>query len=405
MNALPSATSCTTPCCDDPVVVDIPGSTGKSAYQVAVDEGFVGTEAAWLASLVGADGADAFTETTSAFTMPAELGTVTVAVGDTSWMAVLQPLFITVAGTMQVTAIVDATHVTLKNLAVSASSLYPNNAAVATNIPSMSKVTAAGFQGATGTGAGDVVAANNLSDLVAPTTTALTNLGGTTAGKAIFKVGNPGAITFLRVNADNSVTLLSAANMRTALALVIGTDVQAYDAELAALAGLTSAADKLPYFTGSGTAAVTALTSAARNFLTQATAAAELIELDRTKQRHGLLGKLLSVDLNSGATDNAVPITASRYLVTQVVVQNPVTTTNITTATIGVFVGAGGGGGTVAATQALSAITTAAKFADLTLSGVALTDILTGANLQARVGTAQGAACTADIHVFGIDLT
>lgn len=66
-------------------------------------------------------------------------------------------------------------------------------------------------KGASGAGSGDLLAANNLSDL-ANADTALSNLGGGTTGIALFK--------------DST-----AAAARAELGLVIGTDVEAYDAE------------------------------------------------------------------------------------------------------------------------------------------------------------------------------
>lgn len=60
----------------------------------------------------------------------------------------------------------------------------------------------------------------------------------------------------------------------------IGVSVQAYDADLAAIAALTSAADKVPYATGAGTWALASFTVAGRAVAGAADAAAQRAALD-----------------------------------------------------------------------------------------------------------------------------
>jgi len=65
-----------------------------------------------------------------------------------------------------------------------------------------------------------------------------------------------------------------ASAQRTTMGVAIGSDVQAYDAGLASIAGLTTAADKVIYTTGSDTYAVTSFTAFGRSLVDDADAAA-----------------------------------------------------------------------------------------------------------------------------------
>lgn len=84
------------------------------------------------------------------------------------------------------------------------------------------------------------------------------------------------ATQYLRANAAGTAwETRTAAQTRTDIGLVIGTDVQAYDADLAAVAALVSAADKVPYATGAGTWALADFTAAGRALVDDANAAAQ----------------------------------------------------------------------------------------------------------------------------------
>lgn len=116
------------------------------------------------------------------------------------------------------------------------------------------------------------------------------------------------------------------------------------------------------------------------------------------------LGKLIGANMNV-TTDNIIPITlqAGRFIVTSITVWNP--SISLTTAAGGVYTAAAKGGtAIVAAAQVYSALTAAAKYKDLTLAASALTDVFDASVQTAfylNLTTAQGAAATADIYIFG----
>lgn len=93
-----------------------------------------------------------------------------------------------------------------------------------------------------------------------------------------FAVYVDGQIVALRPE-NNLDDVGDASVSRTNLGVAIGSDVQAYDADLSAIAALTSAANKLPYATGAQTWAMTDLSATARDVIAAANLAAMRAEL------------------------------------------------------------------------------------------------------------------------------
>ena len=118
-----------------------------------------------------------------------------------------------------------------------------------------------------------------------------------------------------------------------------------------------------------------------------------------TNQAVRLLASYQGVNANY-AGDTVLPLLdSSSYSVKFVVFTNA--SISLTTATAGVFT-APAASGAIVADAALSALTGPTVVSERT---VASTAVKTGQNLYVNVGTAQGAAATFDVYVYGYDFT
>lgn len=114
-----------------------------------------------------------------------------------------------------------------------------------------------------------------------------------------------------------------------------------------------------------------------------------------------LLAVFTGVNVNAtGDTANLKIANASNWSVSNVVFTNA--SISLTTAAAGLFTAPSGGGTAIVANAALSALTASTVVSQRT---VASTAIQTGENLYVNVGTAQGAAATMDVYVYGYDFS
>jgi len=114
-----------------------------------------------------------------------------------------------------------------------------------------------------------------------------------------------------------------------------------------------------------------------------------------------LLASATGVNVNATG-DQAVLqiINSTNYSVSNVVFTNA--STSLTTAAAGLFTAPSAGGTAIVANAALSALTGSTVVSQRT---VAATATQSGQNLYLNVGTAQGAAATMDVYVYGYDFS
>ena len=197
----------------------------------------------------------------------------------------------------------------------------------------------------TATGVSIVIAASSVTDL-APVATSgtyeslsgvptLGTLSSQDASSVAISGGTISGITDLAI-ADGGTGASSAADARTNLGLAIGTDIQAYDAGLSSIAGLTTAADQLLYLTSTDTYSTSPLPLYARDFLASgdsASSARTVLELGTLSTKNIVSSGDIDAAVISGANIAANSLTFDNYA-NESVVEAAIASSAITTSKI-----------------------------------------------------------------------
>lgn len=137
-------------------------------------------------------------------------------------------------------------------------------------------------------------------DFEIPTASSAEVIAGTEAGKVVTPAALGPLATLAGVTPGTAGLAViedeTASDVRTTIGVVIGTDVQAFDTDLTAIAALTSAADKVPYATGAGTWALADFSAAGRALVDDASAAAQRVTLGFDSAAPGAAGLAILAD-------------------------------------------------------------------------------------------------------------